>query len=35
MSLPLAEAGAPLGLSLLGPHGSDESLLRMAVLLAS
>jgi amidase len=32
-SLPLADAGAPLGLSLLGPRGSDEILLNMAVSL--
>lgn len=34
-SLPLAEAGAPLGVSLLGPRGSDESLMKMAIALAS
>jgi amidase len=34
ISLPLAEAGAPLGISLLGPRGSDEDLLGMAVKLA-
>jgi len=36
INLPGAEAqGAPLGLSLLGPHGSDEDLLTMAVALSS
>ena len=35
MSLPLAEAGAPIGISLLAAHGGDESLLEMAVTLSS
>jgi len=36
INLPVAEAqGAPLGLSLLGPRGSDEDLLTMAVALSS
>jgi amidase len=36
VNLPVAEAqGAPLGLSLLGPRGSDEDLLGMAVALSS
>lgn len=36
INLPVAEAqGAPLGLSLLGPRGSDEDLLNMAVALSS
>lgn len=35
VSLPLAEAGAPIGLSLLAAHGGDEALLEMAVKLAS
>jgi len=35
ISLPLAEAGAPLGISLLAAHGGDEALLDMAVTLAS
>jgi len=36
INLPAAEAlGAPLGLSLLGPRGSDEDLLNMAVALSS
>lgn len=34
-SLPLAEAGAPLGVSLLGPRGSDEALMKMAIALTS
>lgn len=35
VSLPLAEAGAPIGISLLTSHGGDETLLDMAVTLAS
>jgi amidase len=36
ISLPLAgRAGAPLGLSLLGPHGSDRSLVAMAGRVAA
>lgn len=34
-SLPLAAHDAPLGVSLLGPRGADESLMEMAVALAS
>lgn len=34
ISLPLVEYDAPIGLSLIGPHGSDEALLRMAAALA-
>lgn len=33
VSLPLADAGAPIGLSLLATHGGDESLLDMAANL--
>ncbi len=35
VSLPLADAGAPMGISLLAAHGGDEALLEMAVRLAS
>lgn len=35
VSLPLADAGAPVGISLLSAHNGDESLLDMAVTLAS
>lgn len=35
ISLPLADAGAPIGISLLAAHGGDEALLDMAVTLAS
>ncbi len=35
VSLPLAEAGAPIGISLLAAHGGDESLLDIAVALDS
>lgn len=35
VSLPLADAGAPIGISLLTAHNSDETLLDMAVDLAS
>ena len=35
ISLPLAEADAPIGISLLAAHGGDETLLDMAVRLAS
>ena len=35
ISLPLADAGAPIGISLLAAHGGDEALLEMAVRLAS
>ena len=31
VSLPLAAAGAPIGISLIGPRGADEALLRLAV----
>jgi len=34
ISIPMADAGAPLGISLLGPRGSDEALLRLAAGLA-
>ena len=35
ISLPLADAGAPMGISVLAAHGGDEALLEMAVTLAS
>ena len=35
VSLPLADAGAPIGVSLLAAHGGDEVLLNIAVTLAS
>lgn len=35
ISLPLADAGAPIGVSLLATHGGDEALLNIAVTLAS
>jgi len=35
VSLPLADAGAPIGVSLLAAHGGDEALLDIAVTLAS
>lgn len=34
ISLPLAQADGPLGISILGPRGSDESLLGLAASLA-
>lgn len=35
ISMPLAAAGGPLGISLIGPRGADESLLELAVRAAS